>query len=330
MMNRRRWKMGHIVPTLACIGATWPDLSVPPPATGHGDNDAAVIVGIEDYLVVPDVEGARRNADDWYRFLTTTKHIPPNRVKLLRDNEGTDVQIRDALHHAISQTERGGTMWFIYIGHGAPSKDGANGLLVGVDAQQNATGIYSRSILRSEVQTILGDGKQTSTVVLLDACFSGTTSSGTPLVPDLQPVVPTYSMPSPVLVLSAAQSDQFAGPLPGTARPAFSYLILGALRGWGDKDSDGDVTALEAVEYANEALLATVNGRPQVAELTGPNQDTVLAEGFEKGPDLAGIALGSTESVIMSDSSHKGRHNKKDQEKCSPKPSHQKGPANTR
>jgi hypothetical protein len=48
-------------------------------------------------------------------------------------------------------------------------------------------------------------------------------------------------------VLSAGKGDQFAGPLPGLGRPAFSWLVLGALRGWGDADRDGTVTAREAV-----------------------------------------------------------------------------------
>ena len=53
--------------------------------------------------------------------------------------------------------------------------------------------------------------------------------------------------PTNVTVLTAATADQVAGPLPGAARPAFSYLVLGGLRGWADSDHNGRVTAGETV-----------------------------------------------------------------------------------
>ena len=53
-------------------GADWPDLRRPAPATGEGALDAAVVVGIEDYMAVDRVPGARENADAWYVWFTRT------------------------------------------------------------------------------------------------------------------------------------------------------------------------------------------------------------------------------------------------------------------
>jgi len=135
-------------------------------------------------------------------------------------------------------------------------------------------------------------GSQGQTVVVLDTCFSGREGTGSALVPGLQPLVPQYSIPvSTGIVLSAGRGDEFAGPLPGTSRPAFSYLLLGALRGWGDLDSDGAVTAEEALLYTRGVLVELVRTRRQTPQMTGSDPSFVLSMGRERGPDLVAMVL---------------------------------------
>ncbi|MFA6315935.1 MAG: SUMF1/EgtB/PvdO family nonheme iron enzyme [Elusimicrobiota bacterium] len=50
-------------------------------------------------------------------------------------------------------------------------------------------------------------------------------------------------------VLTAAKADQFAGSLPGTKRPAFSYLVLGGLRGWAAEGKKAALTAGDLWEH---------------------------------------------------------------------------------
>ena len=141
---------------------------------------------------------------------------------------------------ARSQVRSGGTLWFVFIGHGAPSEDGQDGLLVGWDTQQTASSVYARGLMQGKVLDLLESGNQSQTVAILDACFSGQSGADTSLVAGLQPMIPSYALSSSsrrTVVLSAGSSKQFAGPLPGVSRPAFSYLALGALWGWGDADA---------------------------------------------------------------------------------------------
>lgn len=288
-------KLWLLPPALACIAADWPDLTHPSPKTGGGEKDTAIIVGNEDYAFLPDVEGARANAEAWYLWFTKTRGVPAGRVRLLRDSEGTDVGIREALSSIKGQVEPGGTVWFVYIGHGAPAPDGRDGLLIGADAQQTAQGVSTRSVPRGEVVATL-DALGQRSVVILDTCFSGRTGSGQVLVPGLQPAVPMWATPpGKSTVLSAAHGDQFAGPLPGLDRPAFSYLVLGALRGWGDGDSNGQVTAQEALEYSRDVLFATVRDRRQVPEMEGAGTSS-LSVGAEVGPDIGALVLSAGSS----------------------------------
>jgi len=276
----------------AALAATWPDIT-PPPATGGGGADAAVVVGIDNYLLVDDVPGARTNAEDWYRWLTTTRGISPARVHLLRDVEGTKEKIERYAAEAVEAAGEGGTVWFVFVGHGAPTPDGQDGVLVGADAQSDPDSLYARSVSRSGLLETLEGGTHARTVVVLDTCFSGQSGRGS-LMTGLQPAIPSYAFQAAAktTVLTAGSAKQFAGPLPDAGRPAFSYLVLGALTGWGDADGNGSVSAQEAVAYASDAISATVKGRKQTPELAG--EDVVLSTGGgESGPDIAQMVLDS-------------------------------------
>lgn len=271
---------------------SWPDLSSPPKAVGGGENDAAVIVAAEKYLVVDGVPGAKQNALDWQAYLTETLKVPAYHVGLLLNDHATLENMRKYAKRAAAEVKPGGTLWFVFIGHGAPSQDGKDGLLVGVDAQQDMDSIQARSLPRGALLGLLAKGKQAKTIVVLDACFSGKSSSGQQLVAGLQPLVAVYSQPAGLdartILMTAAKSDEFAGPLPGSARPrpAFSYLILGALRGWAN--DAGKVTAQAAVDYARH-VLELAQGRTQTPELDAAKPDAILGFGRESGPDLGQI-----------------------------------------
>ncbi|MBI5209398.1 MAG: SUMF1/EgtB/PvdO family nonheme iron enzyme [Elusimicrobia bacterium] len=276
-------------------GAQWPDLSSPSAGAGGGEKDAAVVVGVERYGEdVAPVPGARQNAQDWYSYLTKSLRVPVERVELLRDKKGVLEKMRKAAAKAASEAEPGGTLWFVFIGHGVPAKDGSDGLLVGADAQQDVDLLYSRSLSQRELLETLAKGRQARTVLVLDACFSGRTPEGKPLVKGLQPLVlsaPPAALGPGVFLFTAARSDQFAGALPGAGRPAFSYLALGGLRGWADEDKDGKVTAAELAGYSRKALSAVVKDRTQEPELIGGAPSEVLGRGSEAGPDLADLVL---------------------------------------
>jgi hypothetical protein len=274
----------------------WPDLSAPAAVEAVGATDAAVIVSIEKYAFVPSVRGAHRNAQDWYKYFVDSRKVPSSRVHALRDKDGTRDEILAAVEKASREVGEGGTLWFVFIGHGAPTKDG-EGSLVGVDAQQTATSLETRSVRQSELRAAYRAAGGPRVVEVLDACFSGRSGGGESLAPGLQPLVVAGAISAAlatdnVTTLSAGANDQFAGPLPKSRRPAFSYLALGALRGWGDSDHDGKVTAREAVEYARGVLTFAPIGRTQTPQVAGRDPDGVLAAGGrEFAPNFGEILL---------------------------------------
>lgn len=296
-----RWKENRFLGdatsgSRADVRIDWPDLSRPARSVGGGEKDVAVIVGIERYAHVSDIAGAARNATDWYRYMVKTRGLPTDRVMLLLDEDATREEMRRAAQEAARLAGRDGKLWFVFIGHGAPAPSGRDGMLVGYDAQQKARSLSARSLRRSELLEVLEKSRADQVHVVIDACFSGKNTAGEALVAGLQPLVVVSSEPTSdarTTLFTAAAHDQYAGPLPGADRPAFSYLLLGGLRGWADLDADGRVSAGELHRYASKTMRAMIRGRDQTPTLIGAGDLRIARSPAESGPDIADLILQS-------------------------------------
>ncbi len=271
----------------------WPKLVLDAKGSADSKRDAAVIVAIDRYSEVPPVPGATRNGDDWYTYLTRVRGIPPARVSLLRDGEATRERIVRHSKEAADRVGANGTLWFVFIGHGTPTPEG--GALVGYDAQQDTASLFARSVRQSELTAIFERATAGRRIMVVDACFSGRTADGRPLAPGVQPLLAVKDKPSKsasLLVMAAGRADQFAGPLPGANRPAFSYLLLGGLTGWADGNRDKQVTAGEAVTWARDTLRAVVPNRTQTPQLSGQSDVVLARAATAPAPDIGALRLG--------------------------------------
>lgn len=274
------------------LSLQWP--AVPPPTPGtDGVHDAVVIAGTSDLVFLPDIAGAADSATDWYRHFIA-RGVPVDRVHLLRNAEVTREQLLEVTQQAASQVSPEGTLWLIFIGHGTTSWVGAepDGLLVGADAQATERSLLARSVAQKE-WFAAAVGRQRRTIAVVDACFS------TPLVPDAQATLPIRPVDPGAGRFVYSASAMTAGPLPGHDRPALSYLLLGALSGWGDDDGDGAVTAEEAFSFAATTITTTVRTRTQLPARRGQIDDPVLVRGVTaKAPDLDQIIAALPTSLV--------------------------------
>lgn len=273
--------------------AEWPDLALLDPVVLDidGSKDAALIVGIEQYYNLPRIPGARTSAEDWYQFMRQSVGVQGRNIVFLKNGDAVDYKIRTTLSDLVKKVKKGARVWFVFIGHGAPSQKTGDGLLAGYDASATAEGLEQRSLHRSELIRQLGSRARDGVrgIAILDASFSGRTDQG-PLVEGLtsDPSIDSAA-PANVTVMTAAGSDELAGHLQDThpLRPAFSYLMLGALRGWADTNKDGRVTAREAVDYSSDTLQATLReGRVQHPTLDSGDKNFVLSDGTEPAPEF--------------------------------------------
>ncbi len=267
--------------------AHYPSLTAPVDVEATSSGDVAVIVAVENYVFLPDVRGAVTNANDWENFFQRSLGV--DEIHFLSDAQATRESMIRFAEMAAESAGSDGTVWFVFIGHGAPAAGGDDGLLIGVDTQQDTDSMAARGLPQEELLEILHRGKQAQTVLIVDACFSGRDTSGEALV-EAMPVVPvdlTPAVPASTLVFSAAQATEFAGPLPGADRPAFSYLLLGALRGWAAHDDK--VRAGDALSFTQRALRGLPGRFQQTPSLMGA-ADLVLVRGSgERDPGIADL-----------------------------------------
>jgi hypothetical protein len=271
----------------------WPNVGSDLPANGLGVKDAAVIVAISDYYKLPDIAGATQNGEDWYRYLVKVRGVPDRKITPLFNDGATKTDILNAVKKASLEVEPGGTLWFIYVGHGGPSKSLDDGLVLGADTQVSVASFQDRGVPQKQILDMIDQGAHEQAVVIFDACFSGTDGSGQNLLPNTQATVPIRRMDATTgrsAIMSA--SDAVAGPLAGHDRPAFSYLLLGGIRGWADNNGDKQVTINEAFEYAADVLArpSMVSGRRQVPKLSGLKTGVLATGVTEKGPELVDMS----------------------------------------
>lgn len=282
---------GYTTTTTSGSGS-WPELDQWPTAQAQASQDVAVIVAIEDYAFLPDVAGATSNANAWESYFRNARGM--SEVYVLTDKQATAEEIRRFAEQAVGNANPDAALWFVFIGHGAALKDGSDGALIGMDAQQTVVSIGARSVPRAELVSTLEKGKQAQTVVILDACFSGRDSTGNLLAEGTQPVIPVSGVPSEVargtVILSAAAGDEVAGQLPGLQRPAFTYMLLGAMRGWATQ-GQGDVSA-EKAHLWTQQQFRNLKGRQQTPGIDG-NGSLVLGSALgEADPGVAALMRG--------------------------------------
>ncbi|NOY24418.1 MAG: caspase family protein, partial [Oligoflexia bacterium] len=142
--------------------------------------------------------------------------LPAAVVKPLLNQQATREAILKSATQAASRVQSGGIFWLVYIGHGAPARSGKEGLLVGVDAQQTADSLQARGLSQRELLSAIESAlaPDARAVLVLDACFSGKTSSGD-LAPGLAPLNPVSARVSStrttVLTVRSSGGDGLSG-----------------------------------------------------------------------------------------------------------------------
>ncbi len=315
---------GSAAPGQTPGGAHYPDpMQRARSPTGAGE-DAALIIAVEDYARLGARSGARAMGAAWYRYFREERGLKPFRVKLLRDEQASARRITRMLETARYQA-RNGTLWLVFIGHVGSVRAGEYGdlWLHGGDGTPATHAAHTQAIA-----PLLGRGaygRHTRAVVVLDGCLPGgaaLSGTWTPPPPRFRAsrrmetvasrshenrewVGPARGRrePSDVAIFSAGLGPGCVERLPGTRFPALSYLLLGGLRGWADRNGNGNVTAVELLTHAALLLRAAMPGGPGPPDRPRPQPslygaDIVLARRVAgMGPTLAQLRAPGSEVV---------------------------------
>jgi hypothetical protein len=216
------------------------------------------VVAVERRGAHPHLAGVRVSGEDWVRFFPNVLGVPSERVTALFDAAATRSTISSALRATVTRVAPGGRLWFVAIGYAV------------VDEADIAS---AAAATPAQVISVL-DVVPESAAALARPATSPTRPGALPPI--------TFSLASPI-------------PLPGASRPALSYLLMGALRGWGDRDHDGRVTAWETAAYVDITLrLLSPRGSVRRGVSVGTelvcSELTTLSVAREPAPNVIEIA----------------------------------------
>ena len=218
----------------------------------YNREDAVLVIVNESYQNLPQVLYAQNDGRAFLDFARNTLGIKTN-WRTIRLENVTSAQIQSSLKRIRWRTRRGGTVWVYYVGHGYVDSDGER-LLVGVDAK-SATVEDEAIRITDLILDIKNRGKAKDLVFIADADFGGVGRDGLPVYVDRVPPRPNPSVTSDpdIHIWLSDESTKTAPMFPQAQHGIFSYLMLGALRGWSDGvltgNQDGVITLAEAQAY---------------------------------------------------------------------------------
>ncbi len=248
----------------------------------------AVIIGNKNYSHknrdVPDVEFAARDAAVMKEYLLKALGYQEGNIlpytdaglTVFRDVFGTDKEPRGRLANLVKPGKS--DVFVYYSGHGAPDVDAKKGYFVPVDCHPNAVNRngYPLDLLYEN----LGKIQARSVTVVIDACFSGSSSGGQMLIAQASPVGiritdPTLTWTKGAL-FTATAAEQIASWYPEKKHGLFTYFFLKGLQGSADMDGNGTITAQELHSYISDSTEGVpyearrlFNGRVQTPEFNG-------------------------------------------------------------
>ncbi|MEZ5839104.1 MAG: SUMF1/EgtB/PvdO family nonheme iron enzyme [Hyphomicrobiales bacterium] len=243
---------------------------LPASAAGRADlcarnrDSIALVIGNRDYEQTIAVPYAVNDARAMRRFL----------VDRLCYREGNVVVLENATFNHLRNwlgtvDDPHGQLWnwvkpgrsdvvVYYSGHGAPDRSGGSAFIVPVDGNPDKADLgfgldgLERN-LKALKENVLGPDREL--VLLLDACFSGKTSNGEPLIKgSFTGWTPKFPTPtSGILRFSAAGPDEIARWDEDAGHGLFTRVFLDAVAGGADRsvagNHDGLVTGNELVAY---------------------------------------------------------------------------------
>jgi len=240
----------YFLATFSPFAMAGPDLVEAPEARDPHPSDAALVIGIADYFVLPDAPGADRDAQVVRDTLVRTRGVDAERVQLL-DAGANRERILEAAAATGRATGSGGTAWLYFAGHGALSEDGTLHLL-GADAQPDDAAWLARGVTLDELaRSLRSSGGQP--VLWLDVGSGPSGRSDATLFGGQPTGTADLAAPKGSIVWSSAPGSD---PSVLEGHGAFTYLSVGALRGWadghGEAPDDGTVTPGEAQGWVAE------------------------------------------------------------------------------
>lgn len=240
------------------------------------DNTVVLIIANENYQNVSNVASAIHDGEVFAEYCEKTLGVPASRIKYYGDATLANFLAAMAdVRNTVNAIGNDVNLIVYYAGHGTPDERTKDAFLIPVDGNATITETcYSLNRFYQELEKI----GAASTMVFLDACFSGAQRGDGMLVAARGVAIkPNATAPKGnMYVLSAASGQETAMPYREKNHGLFTYYLLKKLQ-----DSKGDVTLKELTDYVTRQVKEqsnNINKKPQNPQVTlSGNMNSVWA-----------------------------------------------------
>lgn len=246
------------------------DVDKPGLRRGPRPDDFAVVVGIDQYQLVPSADYGERDAATFRDYLLGLG-VPEENIVLLTGQRATRTGLVKYLEEWLPRNASPDSrVYFFFSGHGAPDPETGKAYLVPWDGDPQFLG--SSGYPLAKLYKDLAGLKAREVLVALDSCFSGAGPRSV-LAKGIRPLVSKVKADAPesskVSVLTASAAEEVAGSLEKKGHGMFTYYLLKGLQGEADADKDGHVTLAELHGYLSKAVAkaARLQNREQSPQL---------------------------------------------------------------
>ena len=215
------------------------------PVSGTKANNTFVIaIGNENYQLVPSVSFAENDMEVFCKYCQKTLGVPISNIRKYKDATfGVMLSAISDLKDIAEAYNGDINVLFYYAGHGFPDEKSHNAYLLPVDADGKQLEVcFPISRLYSELAAL----KSKSTVVFMDACFSGS-QRGDGMLASARGVAikaKEEKLHGNLVVFSAASGDETAYPYREKGHGMFTYFLLKKLQ-----ETKGAITLGELSDY---------------------------------------------------------------------------------
>ena len=270
------------------------------PRTAMINSDAiALIIGNRNYdhPDIPAVEFALHDAEIMQQYLIKTLGYKNGNIIFETDVAKSKFEAllgitgnhRGTLYDYIKPGKS--DVFVYYSGHGAPDPNSRKGYFVPVDCDPAKISLNGYSL--DTFYENLSKLEAKSITVVIDACFSGGTSSGSMLIANASPVGIEVDNPAiaykNTVILTSSKGNQISSWYNEKKHGLFTYFFLKAIRGSADVNRDKRVTFQEIYDFVSDRAEGVpylakrlYGGRIQTPDLQGTNKNKVLVRLLEK------------------------------------------------
>lgn len=249
-------------------------------------NVVAVVLGVERYQRAPPVQFARRDAAVFREYAMRVFGVgdDASRLYFRTDDEVTAGEFRKVFGEGgwLARRVDSKTDVVVYFaGHGVADLKTHAPYLLPNDADPSYPAQTGYAL--AELYGGLAALGARSVTIFVDACFSGGTRDGAPMVAGTRGVVVSVEHPAlrseSMAVFTAAGGDEVASAWPERRHGVFTYWLLKGLRGAADTDGDGALTVAELDRFVGENVPRTAAAleREQRPATVARNKSRVVA-----------------------------------------------------